>query len=179
MEEYMVGIPMNKVEYFIRCRVQHYNPKKYWKLRKRVVEKNKYPKILKYIWLFYIKRCDAFNHASLGTHINHGAQFEEIPHFVHGLRGIIITHNAKIGKNVTIFQFTTIGEGKGGAPTIGDNVMIGPGAKILGGVHVGNNVNIGANAVIVTDVPDNTTVVVQKPRMIPWDESRINNTLRK
>ena len=60
----------------------------------------------------------------------------------------------------------TIGGGKGGAPVIGDDVMIGPGAKILGGVHIGNRVNIGANAVIVKDVPDDTTVVVDHPRMI-------------
>lgn len=45
-----------------------------------------------------------------------------------------------------------------GAPTIGDNVYIGAGAKIIGNVHVGDNCRIGANAVVVKDVPDNTTV---------------------
>lgn len=44
--------------------------------------------------------------------------------------------------------------GGGGAPTIGDNVYIGPGAKIFGAIHIGNNVRIGANCVVLEDVPD-------------------------
>ena len=54
----------------------------------------------------------------------------------------------------------------GGAPTIGNNCLIGAGAKIIGNVHVGNNVRIGANAIVVDDVPDNCTVVMNKPRVI-------------
>ena len=54
----------------------------------------------------------------------------------------------------------------GGAPTIGSNCLIGAGAKIIGNVHVGNNVRIGANAIVVDDVPDNCTVVMNKPRVI-------------
>ena len=54
----------------------------------------------------------------------------------------------------------------GGAPTIGDNVYIGPGAKIFGAIHIGNNVRIGANCVVFEDVPDNATVVLPKPRII-------------
>lgn len=49
---------------------------------------------------------------------------------------------------------------------IGDNVYIGAGAKIIGNVHVGNNVKIGANCVVFMDVPDNCTVVMPKPRII-------------
>lgn len=56
--------------------------------------------------------------------------------------------------------------GGGGAPTIGDNVYIGPGAKIFGAIHIGNNVRIGANCVVFEDVPDNATVVLPKPRII-------------
>ena len=48
--------------------------------------------------------------------------------------------------------------GGGTAPKIGDNVIIGAGARIFGGVIIGNNVSIGANAVVVHDVPDNATV---------------------
>lgn len=44
--------------------------------------------------------------------------------------------------------------------------MIGAGAKIIGNVHVGNNVRIGANAIVVDDIPDNCTVVMNKPRVI-------------
>lgn len=118
------------------------------------------------LMLLYIKRCDAFNNASLGTHLGFGAKFSGMPNFPHGLYGIIVSHNAVIGKNVTIFHQVTIGEGTGGAPTIGDNVYIGAGAKIIGGIRIGNNVKIGAGCVVAQDVPDNATVVMQQPRII-------------
>jgi serine O-acetyltransferase len=54
----------------------------------------------------------------------------------------------------------------GGGVKIGNNVLIGAGAKILPGVTIGNNVKIGANAVVVEDIPDGATVVLQKPRII-------------
>lgn len=50
--------------------------------------------------------------------------------------------------------------------TIGNNCLIGAGAKIIGNVHIGNNIRIGANAIVVDDVPDNCTVVMNKPRVI-------------
>lgn len=53
-----------------------------------------------------------------------------------------------------------------GAPTIGNNCLIGAGAKIIGNVRIGNNVRIGANAIVVDDIPDNCTVVMNKPRVI-------------
>lgn len=78
--------------------------------------------------------------------------------------GIIINRTATIGRNVTIFHQVTIGVNEhhgdlGVAPTIGDNVFIGAGAKIIGPITVGTNVRIGANAVVTKDVPDNATVV--------------------
>lgn len=157
---------MNRIEKSMRSIVQHYNSKKYWQMREKVVSDSKCSKLLKFIYLYRIKRSDAFNNASLGTHIGYGAQFKSIPILPHGLYGIIVSHNAKVGKNATIFHQVTIGEGKGGAPTIGDNCYIGAGAKILGGIHIGNNVKIGANCIVVTDVPDNSTVVMEKPRII-------------
>lgn len=53
-----------------------------------------------------------------------------------------------------------------GGVKIGDNVLIGAGAKILPRVHIGDNVKIGANCVVVEDIPDGATVVLQKPRII-------------
>jgi serine O-acetyltransferase len=53
-----------------------------------------------------------------------------------------------------------------GGVNIGDNVIIGAGAKILRGVTIGNNVKIGANAVVVEDIPNGATCVMQKPRII-------------
>lgn len=64
-----------------------------------------------------------------------------------------------IGENCWINQQVTIGyNGKGEPPIIGNNVMITCGAKVLGDIHVGDNVVIGANAVVIRDVPDNSTV---------------------
>ena len=103
---------------------------------------------------------DAFNNASMGTDIDFGATFETPPRLQHGLNGIVVSHYAHIGKNCWIAQQVTIGQAmdKNVAPSIGDNVIIGAGAKILGGIRIGNNVTIGANAVVTHDVPDNCIV---------------------
>lgn len=70
---------------------------------------------------------------------------------------------AKIGENCTIGQLVVIGHKGafrgGGVPTLGDNVWVGVGAKILGEVKIGNSVFIGANAVVVHDIADNATAV--------------------
>lgn len=156
----MSEIKLSRIERFVRAHIQHYDEKKYWSRREKVIKSSSgiFSKLLNTYRLFYIKRCDAFNNASLGTHIGFGASFADIPRFPHGLYGIIVSHNAVIGKNRTIFHQVTIGEGKGGAPVIGDNVLIGAGAKIIGNVHIGNNVKIGVNAVIVHDVPGGAVV---------------------
>lgn len=83
--------------------------------------------------------------------------------------GIVIYPDACIGPNCLIFQQVTIGtRGRGGAPWIGGHVEIGAGAKILGPVKIGNNAMIGANAVVLSDVPDACIAVgvpaVVKPR---------------
>ena len=72
----------------------------------------------------------------------------------------------KIGEKVTIYQGVTIGQSKGVYPVIGDNVIIYAGAKIVGDVHIGNNVIIGANSVVVDSVPDNTIVAGIPARVI-------------
>ncbi len=154
----------------MKQRIQHYNHDKYWKYRKIVTDSNyKKSKFVKYVMLHYIKKCDAYNNASFGTDINGGAQFDNPPYLPHGLNGIIVSHYAKIGKNCSIFQQVTIGEDlktANVAATIGDNVLIGAGAKIIGNVFIGNNVKIGANAVVVDDVPDNCTVVGVPARIV-------------
>lgn len=77
-----------------------------------------------------------------------------LPHY----GGIIINKRAKIGKNCTIHSFVNIGENYGGVPTIGDNCFIGPGVKIFGDITIGNNVSIGANAVVNRSFPDNCII---------------------
>lgn len=100
--------------------------------------------------------------------------------FPHGLNGILISAGAEIGENCTIFHQVTIGSNtangskKQGSPKIGDNVYIGSGAKIIGGITVGNNVRIGANCTVFEDIPDNATVVLNKPRVIVHNDVRDN-----
>lgn len=73
---------------------------------------------------------------------------------------IIINDKAKIGSNVILYPGVLIGHKVLGepAPVIGNNVFIGAGAKIIGDVHIGNNVTIAPNAIVVKDVPDNAVV---------------------
>lgn len=112
-----------------------------------------------------------------GANIATEASIADKPTFPHGIYGIFVSRGAKIGKNCVIFHQVTIGsntiEGsKGfGAPVIGDNVYIGVGAKIIGGITIGNNCRIGAGCVVTEDVPDNSTVVMQKPRIIMRDNN--------
>ena len=68
---------------------------------------------------------------------------------------------------------------RAGIPTVGDNVYIGPGAKMFGKIVIGNNVAIGANAVVTRDVPENAVVVGIPARVISFEGSKgyINQTL--
>lgn len=84
---------------------------------------------------------------------------------MHGF-GTVFNSSIKLGDNCTVLQNVTIGAGKNGVPTIGNNVYIGAGAIIIGKINVGDNVKIGAGAIVVEDVPSNTTVVSDKSRII-------------
>jgi len=101
-----------------------------------------------------------FNNVLHNSYIPHTADIGENTKFAYGGIGVVLHKNCKIGKNCTIGQTCTIGgrTGHGGPPEIGDNVYIGPGARLIGGFKVGNNVVIGANAVVIKDVPDNSVV---------------------
>jgi cysteinyl-tRNA synthetase len=105
------------------------------------------------------------SHASrflTGIEIHPGARIGPGFFIDHGM-GVVIGETAEIGRDVTLFQGVTLGgtgKEKGKRhPTLGDNVVVGTGTKILGPITVGNNVRIGANSVILKSVPDNTTVV--------------------
>ena len=145
---------MNAVEKMVNNYVTHYNHKKYWSWKEKLTNK-KIPKFLRYIYLFQMRKMEAYNCASLGNQVNGGSCFKSPPFLPHGIKGIFITDTASIGMNCTILHQVTIGlkdwSGEGG-PIIGDNVFIGAGAKIIGPVHIGDNVKIGANAVVVKNV---------------------------
>ena len=154
----------SRVGHVIMSFIQHYNHVKYWKRRMKLVDPNCCtPFFIKLYYLYYIKKSDAYNNCSFGTNLNSGAFFSTPPHLPHGPNGIIFGHDTIVGKNCIIFHQVTVAHG---GVVIGDNVMIGTGAKILPGVAIGNNVKIGANAVVVENIPDNATVVLPKPRVI-------------
>lgn len=77
---------------------------------------------------------------------------------IHHFGGIIFHPSVEIGENCTIYHEVTIGDkgGYGGAAKVGDNVLIGAGAKLIGEITVGNNCKIGANAVVDEDIPCNS-----------------------
>lgn len=97
-----------------------------------------------------------------GIEIHPGAEIGKGLFIDHGM-GVVIGETSVIGNNVTLFQGVTLGgTGKERGkrhPTLGNNVVVGTGAKVLGNITVGDNVQIGANAVVVRDVPPNSTVV--------------------
>lgn len=130
---------------------------------------SKIPKIILLYYLYYMKKTDGYNNASLGTNYKKGATFENIPKLPHGLNGIIVHYDAKFGKNCIILHQVTIAGKDDGAPIIGDNVLIGAGAKLIGNIKIGNNVKIGANAVVTKDIPDNAVVVGIPAKIIRYD----------
>lgn len=97
--------------------------------------------------------------------IGRGADFGEQFVLVH-CQGVVINTGVRGGRHVVIEHQVTIGAEKGEAPVLGDNVFVGAGAKIIGGVHVGSNAKVGANAVVVDDVPDGATVVGVPARVV-------------
>lgn len=97
-----------------------------------------------------------------GVEIHPGAKIGPGLFIDHGM-GVVIGETAEVGENVTLYQDVTLGgtgieRGKR-HPTLGNNVVVGAGAKVLGNITIGNNVKIGAGSVVVHSVPDNSTVV--------------------
>ncbi|MBP2652138.1 MAG: serine O-acetyltransferase [Firmicutes bacterium] len=97
-----------------------------------------------------------------GIEIHPGATIGEGLFIDHGM-GVVIGETAEIGNNVTLYQGVTLGgtgKEKGKRhPTVGNNVVIATGAKVLGSFKVGNNSKIGAGSVVLSEVPPNSTVV--------------------
>lgn len=73
-------------------------------------------------------------------------------------QNIVIGSDVQIGDNCIIYQDVTIGQNRGKYPTIGNNVIIYPGAKIIGNIIIDDFVIVGANAVVISDVPNNAIV---------------------
>ncbi len=111
-----------------------------------------------------------------GIEIHPGATIGENFFIDHG-NGVIIGETAVVGNNVTLYQGVTLGgTGKEHGkrhPTIGDNVMISAGAKVLGSFQVGENSKIGAGSVVIEEVPPNCTVVGVPGRVVRHNNQKL------
>jgi serine O-acetyltransferase len=114
--------------------------------------------------------------ALTGIEIHPAARIGEGLFIDHG-SGVVIGETADIGNDVTLYQGVTLG-GTGFAtgkrhPTVQDNVTIGSGAKLLGPITIGHGAKIGANSVVITDVPPNSTVVGNPGHPVRIDGRRV------
>lgn len=111
-----------------------------------------------------------------GIEIHPGAKIGEGLFIDHGM-GVVIGETTEIGSNVTLYQGVTLGgtgKEKGKRhPTIGNNVVVSTGAKVLGSITIGDNVKIGAGSVVLKDVPPNCTVVGVPGRIVKRDGEKV------
>lgn len=117
-------------------------------------------------WRLTARLISQFARFLTGVEIHPGARIGKNFFIDHGM-GVVIGETAEIGDNVTMYHGVTLGGTKSYAakaggkrhPTIGNNVVIGSGAQILGPITIGDNAKIGSNATVVKDVSANTTVI--------------------
>jgi serine O-acetyltransferase len=136
----------------------------------------KIPVIRQLLFIFYhfinitfargLCNCEIYAHCKIGNNLT----------LLHNGNGVIIHPDAVIGHNVTLYHQVTIGqrERTGGVPKINNGVIIGAGAKVLGDIVIGENAKIGANAVVLTDVPANSTAVGIPAKIIVKKEKMVN-----
>lgn len=103
--------------------------------------------------IFFYKGLSFICHCLIGRHADFGEGFVIMHTF-----GIVVNSSVKGGENIIIQHGVTIGENKGKSPVLGDDVFIGAGAKIIGGIRIGSRVKIGANSTVIKDVPDGALV---------------------
>lgn len=115
-----------------------------------------------------------------GIEIHPGARIGQRLFIDHGM-GVVIGETCEIGDDVVIYQGVTLGgtgKEKGKRhPTIGNNVVIGSGAKVLGSFAIGDNCNIGSNAVVLRPVPPNSTVVGNPGKVVKQNGERVRDRL--
>ena len=121
-----------------------------------------------------------FSRFLTGIEIHPGARIGSYFFIDHGM-GVVIGETTVIGNNVTLFQGVTLGgtgKEKGKRhPTLGNNIVVGVGAKVLGNIVIGDNVKIGANAVVLESVPADSTVVGVPGRIVKQGGRRLTETM--
>jgi len=125
--------------------------------------------LYKHKCLFLARMVSQLNRFFTGVEIHPGAKIGKGLFIDHG-SGVVIGETTEIGDNCTIYQGVTLGgTGKDTGkrhPTLGNNVMVGSGARVLGPFKVGDNVKIAANAVVLEAIPDNCTAVGVPARVV-------------
>ena len=120
-------------------------------------------------------------HSKTGADIHPGATIGK-SFFIDHATGVVIGETAVIGDHVIVYQGVTLGgvsSSKGKRhPTIGNNVVIGTGAIVLGNITIGNNVRIGAGSVVLKDIPDDSTVVGIPGEIVKHKGVSIKNELQ-
>lgn len=111
-------------------------------------------------WVF-----NRMNSICCGCVIGRGAEFGPGFVLIHSL-GVVINGSVRGGRNVRLEHQVTIGAEKRQSPVLGDDVFVGAGAKILGGVRIGDGAKVGANAVVLCDVPPGATAVGIPARIV-------------
>ena len=106
-----------------------------------------------------------FGRCVIGRRADFGPRFV----LIHS-HGVVINASVRGGANILLEHEVTIGAEKNEAPMLGDDIFIGAGAKIIGGVRVGSHVKIGANSVVVQDIPDHATAVGNPARVVHAEE---------
>ncbi|AJQ25410.1 serine O-acetyltransferase [Pelosinus fermentans] len=129
-------------------------------------------------WVILPRLISNFTRFMTGIEIHPGAKIGEGLFIDHGT-GVVIGETAEIGDNVTIYQGVTLGgtgKEKGKRhPTVGDNVVIATGAKVLGSFKIGYNAKIGAGSVVLKDVPPNSTVVGIPGQVVSKQTKKVNS----
>ena len=124
-------------------------------------------------WFTMARVISQFSRTFTGIDIHPGARIGRRFFIDHGM-GVVIGETTEIGDDVLVYQGVTLGgTGKDTGkrhPTIGDSVVIGTGAAILGNIRIGDHVKIGAGSVVVRSVPDHSTVVGVPGRVVGDDE---------
>ena len=144
----------------------------YWALKERLQKKPS--PLLKLAYEKYFMK--------YGSYVGIGSQIAGRPYFPHGCVGVFISNDAVIGRDAVIFQQVTIGSNtlpgskRPGSPVVGDGAYLGAGAKLIGGITVGDHCRVGANAVVYEDMPPHSVALCAPTRIV--QKEGLDNTFR-